>query len=367
MTVSNNGTGSLSWSAQSNLGSLLDSSPVFAAMATGETGLYAAPSFASSATTETLADHLALPEVLTALATEGGSLTGLIPFPHAFTDGVSGTFIIDGGADAFDFGNFISTNLTPTWEYVEYSDNVMVNSASFGTNGRYFTRKQTGLFVLAADLGGVQHFAISGDLGADSTGNVSGAVMRVTRGGKAWKIFTKTVQGTDSAGVTHIIIVPDVGTPGHEFVQDSGFDTHRAVNLLAVRRLYYLMFSSTAGHIVTTSSVQALAEGFLDIVTPPAWLNATPGSGTLAAGASQVVTVSMNASALPAAVVTGNVTFVSNDAVNHAVTVPVTLDVQDAPPPASPVLEPEPLFTAGTSNTAALELGRRWSRISSGT
>jgi subtilisin family serine protease len=360
VTLTNSGTGSLSWAAQSSLGNVLDSSPVFAALASGEVALYAAPSFASSSLTETLDDHLALPEVLTALATEGGGLTGLIPFPHAFTDGVSGTFIIDGGADAFDFGNFISTNLTPTWEHVAYSDGVVVNSASFGTGGRYFTRKQTGLFVLAADLGGVQHFAITGDLGADSTGNVSGSVLRVTRGGKTWKIFTKTVQGTDAASVTHVIIVPDVGTPSHEFAQDSGFDTHRAVNLSAIRRLYYLMFSSTSGHIVTTSSLQALAEGFLDIVTPPAWLNVAPASGTLAAGASQVVAVSMNTSALPAGALTGNVTLVSNDAVNHAFTVPVTLEVQDAPPPVAPVLEPEPFFTAGASNTLL------WNSVGSG-
>lgn len=351
VTVTNSGTGSLSWSAQSSLGSMLDSSPVFSAVATGEAAIYAAPSFASSAATETLGDHLALPEVLTTVSAEGSHLTGLVPFAHAFTDGVLDGFIINGGAGAFDYGNFISTNLTPALEHIAYSDGVVVDSSSFGSGGRYFTRKLTGLFVLAADVSGLQQFSITGNLGADSTGTVSGAVLRVTRGGKTWKVFTKIVQGTDAAGVAHVIIVPDVGTPNHEFAQDSDFDTHRATNLSAVHRLYYLMFSSVAGHIVNNDSVIALAEGFLDIVTPPAWLNVTPSTGELAAGASQVITVGMDASALAAGDATGDITLVSNDAVNHIVKVPVTFTVQDAPPPAAPVLELEPLFTAGTSNT----------------
>lgn len=360
VTVANTGTESLSWSAQASISNVLDSSPVFAASATGESSIYVAPSFTSSSATEILDEHLALPEVLTTLAVEGGSLLGLIPFAHAFTDGISGEFIIDGGADAFDFGNFISTNLSSAWENIAYSDGAVVNSTAFGSGGRYFTRKLTSLFVLAADISGVQHFAISGELGADSAGTVSGAVLRVMRGGKNWKVFTKTVQGTTAAGVTHIIIVPDVGTPNHEFAQDSNYDTHRATNLSAVRRLYYLMFSSVSGHVVTNNAIQALAEGLLDLVTPPAWLNVAPASGTLAAGTSQVISVSMNAAALPAGNATGNVMLVSNDAVNHAIAVPVTLTVQDAPPPAAPVLEPEPLFTAGTSNTLA------WNAVGTG-
>ena len=360
VTVTNNGTGSLNWSAQSNVGTVLDTSPLFTAVASGETTIYAAPSFASPSATDELADHLALPEVLTVLATEGGTLSGLIPFPHAFTDGVSGEFIIDGGADAFDYGNFINTNLTPVWEHIAYSDSVVADSPSFGTGGRYFTRKQAGLFILAADVSGLQQFAITGDLGADSRGSVTGSILRVTRGGKIWKIFTKTVQGTDSASVTHVMIMPDVGTPNHEFAQDSDFDTHRITSLSAVRRLYYLMFSSVSGHTVTTSSIQALAEGFLGLVTPDAWLNVAPTSGTLVAGASQVVSVSTDASALLAGSVTGTVVLISNDAVNHAVALPVTLTVQDAPPPAVPVIQAEPLFTAGTSNTLV------WSSVGSG-
>ena len=353
ITVTNTGTGTLTWSAQVGTSTLLDSSPLFTALTTGESAVYAAPAFASASAADALSDHLPLPDVLSQVNAEGSGLTSLIPFSHHFTDGSTGQFITDGGADAFDFGNFISTDLTPVWENLDYSDGVVLDSSTLGSGGRYFTRKLSGLFILAADVNGLQHLAITGELGADSAGEVSGTVSRVLRGGKTWKIFTKTVQGTSSAGVSHVFIVPDVGTPNHEFAQDSNFDMHRATSLSAVKRLYYLMFSSVGGQSVSKESSLALAEGFLDIVTASSWLNANPPSGSLAAGASQIVTISLDASALLAGTATGSVTLVANDAIQHTVSVPVTFAVENAAPPAAPVLEPEPLFTSGTSNTLA--------------
>jgi hypothetical protein len=354
--VTNSGTGALTWSAQGTTSSILDSSAVFhgvqATTALPDVGpVYAAPSFASTTTTEKRSDHRALPDVLASLDTSGASLAALIPFRHDFTEGVTGDSIFNGGAGAFEGGNYLGTNLMEDWQAFEYSDGTVVNSASLGTGGRYFTRKLAGLFIMAADVEAVHQFHTSGNLGADSVGSVQGFVARLTRGSKTYKVFSKSVYGTSVAGVTHLIIVPDVGTPNHEFAQDSDYDVHRATNLGAVKRLYYLLFSSGSGHIVDQAAALAVAERFLDIVATPAWLSVAPASGTLAAGASQTVTATKSAATQSLGVTSGGLTFVSNDAVAHATALPVTLTVSAAPAPSTPELNVEPNFTGGTQNT----------------
>ena len=356
VTVTNSGTGALTWFAQGTTSSILDSSAVFhgvqATTALPDVGpVYAAPSFASNTTTEKRSDHLALPDVLASLDTAGASLAALIPFRHDFTEGVTGDSIFNGGAGAFEGGNYLGTNLMEDWQALEYSDGTVVNSASLGTGGRYFTRKLAGLFIMAADVEALHQFHTSGNLGADGVGSVQGFVARLTRGSKTYKVFSKSVYGTSVAGVTHLIIVPDVGTPNHEFAQDSDYDVHRATNLGAVKRLYYLMFSSGSGHIVDQEAALAVAERFLDIVATPAWLSVAPASGTLAPGASQTVTVTKSAAAQPLGVTIGALTFVSNDAVAHTTVLPVTLTVSAAPAPSTPELNVEPNFTGGTQNT----------------
>ena len=112
----------------------------------------------------------------------------MFPNIHLFTDGVTGTTISDGGTDMYDTGNRLNTDISGT-AGIPYSDNTIIASTDFGTNGRYFTRKVPGLFVMAADLDNVSLFNITGNLGADGNGISDGAILTTNAFGSTYRGF----------------------------------------------------------------------------------------------------------------------------------------------------------------------------------
>ena len=111
-----------------------------------------------------------------------------IPNRFAFAEGVTGLAIDDGGYDMYDGGNFLGTNIS-SGSYLSYSNNAIVTSALLGAGGRYFTRKYDGLFVLAADINGLGHFEITGNLGADGGGSMDTAILTMAHGGVTYRGF----------------------------------------------------------------------------------------------------------------------------------------------------------------------------------
>src|SRR6185369_10520343 len=158
-------------------------------------------------------------------------------------EGETGNNIGDGGFDMYDGGNFLMTELG----LLDYSNGVIVNSSFFGAGGRYFTRKYPGLFVLAADHGGISSFAIQGNLGADGLGNVDGSVLQVVSAGVTYRGFVKRVYNAGDPSVNHMVIVADAPLATHSFGTDSNDDFHVVTGLQSTRRIYYLLYAGTAG------------------------------------------------------------------------------------------------------------------------
>ena len=94
-----------------------------------------------------------------------GAIENLIPSRYAFTEGETGTQIVDGGNDMFDGGNILTTNFNT--QGIPYSNNLIRQSNDFGPNSRYFTRKFPNLFVLVGENVNAQYFRTWSDFGSD--------------------------------------------------------------------------------------------------------------------------------------------------------------------------------------------------------
>ena len=199
-----------------------------------------------------------LAQVLQRLDGRHASLTDLIPDRHDFTEGSSGYSITDGGGNMYNTGNLFSTNLNGG-QAVAYSDGTVAVDASLGASSRYFTRKQPGLFVMAADLAGVSALRIRGGTGADGGGSATGTVLH--RHGYVG--FFKRVSGASTPSVNHLIILPKQSGLEHSFPTNTALDNHDITGLPASTRLYVLVFSASAGRSVTDMEVRQIMDQFL--------------------------------------------------------------------------------------------------------
>ncbi|WP_395753592.1 M36 family metallopeptidase [Prosthecobacter sp.] len=252
-------------------------------------------------------------------------ITALIPNRYDFSDGVTGNYISDGGNDMYDGGNYLNTNLGTS---ISYSDNVILSPAtSLGAGGRYFTRKQPGLFVFAADVAGLSTFGITGNLGADSGGSMDAAVLTASRSGVNYKGFVKRVYNAGDPSVNHIIIVADNGSVAHTYATDTNDDQHTVTGLTGVTRVYYLLYAGQSGGYINDAQTTAIFTKFLDIAEQANWLTATPTSGTIAPGGSTPLQVGFNASGLQPGVYQAGLQINSNDGLQPQQTIPVAMTV----------------------------------------
>lgn len=351
VTVSNNGTGVLNWAVGVNTTTLLSTSPAFVAVPSsgpfpGVSPVYVGTAHASLCPQDSLTDHVPLETVLGALDTSSSEVTNLIPVRYDFTEGADLWYIVNGGDNAFNYGNVLTTDLTPEFDSLPYSDGVVTARSDFGASGRYVTRKVPGLFMMAADLDNVSTLDVTGGLGALSSGTVDGAMLRVTRQGKAYKVMVKRVYNAQMPSVNHLVIVPDVSGLNHQFAQDSRLDDHRITGLQRAARLYYLMFTLKSGRYLSNDEAAVIGERFLELVTGGTWLHASPESGSLTAGSSQNVTVTLSSQGQALGTFTGGLTFISDDEVRSPSSVSASLTVNAS----VPTLVTEPAFTGGTSN-----------------
>jgi hypothetical protein len=175
-------------------------------------------------------------------------------------------------------------------------------SAAWGTGGQYVTRKRPGLWVMAADPKAVSLFEITGNLGADGGGITSAAELTRTVGGVTWKGFVKRVSGAGDPSVNHLILVPST-TATRTYSSDTNSDQHRVSGLETIDRIYYLLFSSSNGSLITDATMGTIMDKFLEIVgsgsgAVPRWLTLVPDQGTVAPGATADVVATLNATGL---------------------------------------------------------------------
>lgn len=358
VTLTNSGGGTLTWNIPTYSASLVagavSAGPVFtgaaaivepkdAAAIPAPAADYVAPRSASSSLVESLPRNAsgapaaptvpALSAVLANLNSNGNAVRSAIPGRYAFSEGVTGNNIIDGGNDMYDGGNYLGASLIPG-SYLTYSDNAIASSALLGSSGQYFTRKLDGLFVFAADVAGLSYFEIVGNLGADGSGSTDTAVLSFDAGGATYRGFVKRVYQTYSyyqePSVNHLIIVPDNGTVTHEASKDTNNDYHRVTALAGVTRIYYLLYAGTNGAYIDNASAQAIMAAFMDAIASPNWVVPSATSGSLAPGASQTLTLTLGNPTLAAASYARTINISSNDPARPVAALPLDLTVTGA-------------------------------------
>lgn len=317
LRVANEGRGALVWTSAAfplSAGAVVDQSPEFTGSARepggkpedagalgppaagawdGADSSYESPAGLGKPAAQAAGAKVATPtleEIRSRLDKGHPAVTALIPNRHDFSEGVTGTYILDGGGDMYDAGNALGTNLRGP---LTYSDNVIVSDGTFGNGGRYFTRKVPGLFVLAADLDGVTTFQVSGNLGADGAGRADAAVLTVqVSDGRQFTGFVKRVYGAGDASVNHLVIVESGSSLSQAISTNTDFDIHEVRGLAGSTRLYYLLYSSVNGGYIDNAATTAILKAFLSALGLGFdWLRLSPAAGNLEPGASVDVAV----------------------------------------------------------------------------
>jgi Zn-dependent metalloprotease len=270
--------------------------------------------------------------LLDSLNNQYSSITSLIPNCFYFRDGVTGTYISDGGSDMYDTGNFLNTNNSNS---IPYSDNQVMLSTSFGQGGKYFTRKYDGLFVLAADIYNLDNFSISGGLGADSYGSVDGTVLTAQVNGNTYKGYVKRVYGTGDPSINHLIITKDNDNTYHQFSSNTDSDSHTLYGLSQCQRIYYLLYAGTSGSYISDSTTLSIMSQFLSVVegTNSGWLQPNNYQGVVSAGQTNAIELLINANDLQENTYRAVVNIETNDPQNNMDSVVVNLEVSYNQPP----------------------------------
>jgi subtilisin family serine protease len=270
-----------------------------------------------------------LEEVLTGIQGGYASITAKIPSKFDFSEGTSGPGIIDGGSDMYDGGNYITTSASS--DFLFYTNGTIVDDLDFGLEGRYFTAKYPGLFVLAADAD-VTSFTIDGDLGADGSGSLDATVLTSYQNGKTYKGFVKRVYNTGDPSVNHLIIVENNGTVSHTYGSSTNSDFHKIESLSGTKRIYYLLFAGTTGSYIPNSSMQEIMDALLALVgNAPEWLSVTKASGSLTVDQKETIQVKVNTNGLEEGMYNASLVARDGNPTHLPFIIPVALSVGTAP------------------------------------
>ena len=210
--------------------------------------------------------NAALADILADFNANGAAIGNTIPNGYNMTDGITGTCVSDGGNDMYDCGNQLNTNLSTL---IPYTGGAITANANFGTGASYFTRKINNVWLMTADLNGINTFYVSGNNGADGSGTADGFTYTVTVGCQSYYVFVKRVHSAFDPSINHIFIVPDNGTlpaPTHTFATNTDNDDHQLNNLANFDRLYYLLLAGSNGIAYTNAQIQTTVTAFLNQV-----------------------------------------------------------------------------------------------------
>jgi Zn-dependent metalloprotease len=282
--------------------------------------VYNIPTFGSNA--------LSLDSILQRLNNGYASITALVPNIYNFSDGITGVNISDGGNDMYDGGNYLNTNL---FSSIPYSDNTIASHSAAGSSGSYFTRKNTGLFVFAADLDNVSTFSITGNLGADGNGSVDGTVLTSTINGKTYSGFVSRVFNAGDPSINHIIITEQAASLTQSYLTSTNNEDHILSGLTNTNRIYYLLYASTSGNYINDSETHAVMNEFLNTITTSDNSNVTPNNGTITPSDSIVVYATFYSAGLNGGAHYTEVLINSNDPINTQIMLPCTLNISYNP------------------------------------
>jgi hypothetical protein len=171
--------------------------------------------------------------------------------------------IDDGGNDMYDGANYLNTNLE---QEIFYTNGVVTASAAFGSGGSYVTTQLPGLFMMAADMNGVNSFYITGNNGADGGGQMSTYDFLITYDGQDYLVFTKRVFDAWDPSINHMMIIPYTAGVTHNFSTNTNDDFDELTGLSGVDRLYYLLFAKAEGEFVTNLEMESVAQTFMELI-----------------------------------------------------------------------------------------------------
>ena len=217
-----------------------------------------------------------LSSVLAAINANQATLTASIPTPYGFVmdgpSGVNSNYIMDGGSDMYDWGNYINTNLGAT---LNYSDNAVVSNAAFGSGGQYFTRVigaqgystvAPTIFYWAADLNGVSSVSITGNNGADGSGTQDLNTFTVTANGITYNCFLKRVHSAWDPSINQLFMIPQPNAASQSMGVSTDDNLHTISGLAGVTRMYYMLYAGNAGAIISVPQATTIAQTFANII-----------------------------------------------------------------------------------------------------
>jgi hypothetical protein len=241
--------------------------------------------------------------VLTKLNLEYETITENIINPYYFSDepedeGVN-TNISDGGDDMYDDANCLNTNLTQLYvnmdnggsdndtaraNSIPYTHSVSVSegngdytnppmdgiiadgSSYFGAGSQYFTNMYPDMFVMVATGIDIEEFSITGNLGADESGDYEVNVFTLTSKGRQFTCFNKQVYDSNDPSINHFIFVPGNGSGiVHLYDTDNQYDDHCLQNLTGIDEIYFLLIAKQDPEYMGSSERQIIAQAFLDV------------------------------------------------------------------------------------------------------
>lgn len=274
-----------------------------------------------------------LENLLEGLEQNSTNITDLIPNRFEFTGGETGSSIGDGGGDMYDTGNILSTDLGN----LSYSNkNITDAAATLGMNGRYFTAKYPGLFVFSADINNISGFFISGGLGADGSGQTDNTLLTTTLHGTNYTGYVKRVYNASDPSVNHLIITETDPAINQVTAASTDLDDHLLENIEGVRRIYYLLFSTSDGSFIPDATIQSIMEEFLAILAPGdfagiSWLDIDNTMGMVAPMGSTTINAAIDATGLVAGQYNADIIVASNSPANPEVIFPITLTLTGTP------------------------------------
>jgi hypothetical protein len=184
------------------------------------------------------------------------------PQPFSFAYDGGSNYISDGGNDMYDDANYLNTDLATG---IDYTSGVITPSTAFGGTGAYFTLQLPGFFMLAADLDGINEFYINGNNGADGSGIVDSYDFQVTFNSQLFNVYSKRVYDAGDPSINHLFLIPAAVGVTHNYSPDTNSDYDQLVGLSSTPRLYYLLFASQNGSMITNEELESVAESFLEI------------------------------------------------------------------------------------------------------
>ena len=221
-----------------------------------------APASFGTGSAITLFDNLSLTNPTGAV----GPIASLVPNRFDFSDGFTGTSIIDGGNDMYDGGNQLNTNLATL---IPYTNNTLVaGDTFFGTGSQYFTYKTDGVFAMGANGISINEFRTTGNNGADGSGTANATQLSVTVDGQEYQLFIKRVFGAGDPSINQMIIVPGDGTGvSQTFATNTNDGLHTVTGLSGISDLYYLLVARAGGLELSDADALTVASEFLGNIT----------------------------------------------------------------------------------------------------